>query len=578
MISLLVDLSLDNTKPDKVCYVCKNIGDCTDIQHLRAQKKSSNTIKQTLSDIKLPDIDLIEYFDTDTVLACSKKAKDEEVEAVTNNFDLEADFLSDNEPEQPFKEANEQNKTAVSDNFDIGDIADIFAESSPEEAIEKEITKEVPEEKETNDALGFFGLDSIDDIFADDVIDDTPPELTAIPTKSNNTQKTKSQRAPNPENPLSPSILSGRPKAKDIPTSPILCSQPRKLSLSTKKDRAKCPTPFSRKQLIPETSNNSDGALKQRSVMKDSLVDTSNKSLMTITQLVDMINTTDSNTSAVNKNKFPERVAMKERSVSPILLTQAEKRKTSHYNETINSVASTSQGNLRCSLTILDSDSDSNDTQIYDVTKHFDNAGFINITSNSNKSPVTNKRKLDSSDTVTSSPYFNKKPKLESQNDKRMTLQEKVLAAISSSKLNKNNDSDKTVFNVVVLPPRMLSQKENMNPHFNGTKEDDDDKNNKLGALQMFRRDNKLKIDKSKFDAIFKKSPKKSELTQKRKLTFDDSDDDFICDEKSFAVAKRSPCQDANGSTTYHKVRKVSTYLRIYHQFFFALSAFTAQE
>uniref|UniRef100_A0A2A4J2D6 Uncharacterized protein n=1 Tax=Heliothis virescens TaxID=7102 RepID=A0A2A4J2D6_HELVI len=78
--------------------------------------------------------------------------------------------------------------------------------------------------------------------------------------------------------------------------------------------------------------------------------------------------------------------------------------------------------------------------------------------------------------------------------------------------------------------------------------------------LQKFRRDSKHVVTKNKVNGIYK-SPVKSQVKpadNKRKLAFDDSDDDFVDDHKSEVRNHSEHKQNDNTyrSTTNHKVRK----------------------
>ncbi|KAJ8727426.1 hypothetical protein PYW07_001545 [Mythimna separata] len=669
LISLLVDLSLDNTNTPKNCYICQNICECTLLQSIKEERKVSTVLLESIKAPKLPDISLIDDFDAETILKCVKKSDEAKHNVSIDDFHSEIDFLSTD-----VKDENKYNTSMAWDKFDIGDIADIFADDSgPEEAIESEvkdkcmetcddvaikrknIVKEEPvdiinqslgsriifdedlifsdngpeeaigqesvdevrkrdkmvndelkervkvepaevkeslsskiiftddlteiqstakdkpmhktnigedeEPKTAKETLGFFGLDSIDDIFADDEIENTPPEQTQMATIKNNPQNDKINKSPSVEYPVSPSLISGR--IIPFPTSPILCSQ-RKFQLSTKKDRHRNSTPniSCRKQLIKESTNNNHlaggSSIKPETSTRNSIVDTSNETSMTITQLVDMINRTDGNGSvmkSVSDRVQPE----KERSVSPILLTQADRKKSTVKSKD-KSIASTSQNTIKDSLIILDSDSDSDSTQIYDPTD------FDKIVGNKNKSlnetdinVLGGKRKRDLDESiVTASPYFNKKPKLDNEIDKQKSLQA-VLAAMKKNK-NMSVKNDKTVLNCVVSQPSFSSQKENKNPQIleNGNKDDDTDKKDILDMLQMFRRDSKLEVDRSKFNGVFKSLTQSPLCENKRKLAFDDSDDDFVSDERNGHTSHIEHKQNDNTyrSTTNHKVRK----------------------
>ncbi|XP_075971477.1 FA complementation group M [Anticarsia gemmatalis] len=603
LFSLFVDLSLESTSSIKKCYFCENVCNCTDIKKLHKVKKPSLSLLSRLSEPRLPDIDLIDDFDADSILKCAKKP-DVEVSNnkntspkkgelnMSNNFDLELDFLAPNDSKSVIEDEPENNTSGKSDHFDLGNIDDIFADSSPEEAIVQEVQVEEQPKPEAKEVLNFFGLDSVEDIFADDEIDNTPPEPTQK-AKNNFTNVKINQSPKKPsqtEYPISPSILSGRPTQRE-PSSPILGtqSQGRRFQLSTKKTKpgSSTPIPNCRKQLIDPAVNeviviNDD---KPESLVKDKSIDTTNKSMFTITQLVDMINTSDRNESGVRKlnvgkaqHKEKERsvspilltqtrnlkcpspilASQTRRNTSPILLTQTERRRSSiNLNSSIQT-QSTSQPKRNESLIILDSDSDPDDTFLYDAAEAINKTESSKIVNKLNSSPVSSKRKLDnSSDSITASPYFNKKPKLDSQSGKQLSLQEKVLAAITSNKMNKHFRNDNTTLNCTVSPSNFFSQKENKNPQFLDNDDDKPDtspKKNNLSMLQMFRRDSK--VDKNKITEIFNASPKKSSSSQKRKLAFDDSEDEFVTDDKSNKKSERPMNGDKCKTTTNHKVRK----------------------
>lgn len=580
LINLLVDITIDNNITPN-CFVCENICNCSLFTNTQTHKNKPLIF---LNDLKLPNIDLIDDIDKETLMKC-KKVDDvvhvfikqenyaENINDCTHNFDLEFDFDLPTTSDFPREEEiKEEEKLNFSNNFDIGDIDDIFADNSPPAVIKKEIV-ETKEEVKEKEALGFFGLDSIDDIFADsdDDIKAIEVEVTIKEENNNNNLicspvKKELQNTEDPiEYPLSPSILSGRTKPRESPKSPILLSQSRRLPLKS--------TPINSiqidkiKKVLPTGLSNIDltdeKGTSQSNVIQNSLTETTNKSMFTITQLVEMINKTQEDKSSKDKsnNGYSKYYTIdeKERSISPILLTQSLINKTSNVNK------ATKPNNTggRNSLIILDSDSDSNDTQAYDLESELNNAAnetcltYFNKKddrseqvirtvsselSNTNSIQKTNnsKRKLDIDESMQASPYFNKKQKIESCDSKKsLTLQEKVLAAITSQKLNMFNDNP-TVLNFTVSQPNVVSQKENQNPCVQNDILPNDDKphpmkNSKLEMLQVFRRENKSRT----------------------KITFDDSDDDFIIDEKYYRSPQR-PVADNKSNTTNHKVRKVS--------------------
>ncbi|XP_026321852.1 Fanconi anemia group M protein [Hyposmocoma kahamanoa] len=615
LINLLVDLTINNTsEKDKSCYICDNICNCKIFQSARDVKTSTHVIKSFLSKPKLPDLKLIDQIDVESIRKYVKLNDDEMIRIMNTsdnahdfvndnvnyldvdtkncnkNFDLEFDFDTPNELNSPENlEIKKEGNKVEDKNFDLGDIEDIFADSSPEDGIAKDTTalkeKNSSDPKET---LGFFGLDSIDDIFADS--DENNFHLSPkTPNKEIDKSRYKNDSSRNGhlrEQKVSPSILSG--KGKDI-TSPILCSQARKFNLSTKKNKPSSSTPASnvKRRLISEANNNvelNQDRTEAKSSVQNNTMDTTNKSMLTITQLVDMINKPDDK-SLVNISKIKQEC---QRSVSPILLTQADRKKTVKAIDVMNkNIVSQS---IKTSVIILESDSDSdNNTQVYDVhdinvksnsiqddaieinseeSPKIPGSSEVNKTpesSNKNvetkvekvinqcdidtiqlKSPPTNKRKISfQNDEINTSPYFNKKPKLDNET-KKLSLKEKVLKALKSDKFNRNFRNDNDV-HFVQSPEKIISQKENTDPQLHDeiimTDKEDYVRKNNLEMLQMFRRDCKVRSQPNK-----------------RKLNFDDSDDDFI-EGSSYhrSKTKRTDNQTENHrskTTKNHKVRK----------------------
>lgn len=631
LINLLVDLNVESTNTSKICFICDMICNCNILMKLRTNEKKP-ALFTYVSEPNLPDVDLIDDFNADLILKCAKN--DDEnlnfsnqniVKTETNyldvdnknnsknNFDLEFDFDSPIDLTSPEAGINEKLDENLDKNFDIGDIEDIFAESSPEEAIAKEIEVKEKNSSDPKEALGFFGLDSIDDIFADsDESADkakTPEKQINIEFKYHNVNKAsktpektvldfgmtqKNIDKPISEFKTSPSILSGKPASS---TSPILCSQVRKFKLSTKKNLPQSSTPTSnvKRRLIADPTNNNtilsdEKGNPKSSLLQNSTADTSNKSMFTITQLVDMINKTDHEKSTMaktNELKKESPIIDDNRSTSPILLTQAERKKvvnnsTDHNSSKIN----ISQHKTAESLIILESDSDSEDTQIYELDEKINEINtkelscniqsqdveksFIQLNEESFRSPMNSKRKLEDDEKyeINASPFFNKRPKLDTETKKQLTLQEKVLAALTSNKMNKHFNNDANI-NFVVSPQKLLSQKENQNPMIDNLDNIFEEgkeyvKKNNLEMLQMFRRDSKVNSPKHKFDSIFSQ---RAENSQKRKLAFSDSDDDFIEDNNSNVRSQRPAKVNKNNSITNHKVRKVSKgriFLEIY--------------
>lgn len=625
LVNLLVDLTINNTSEKvKSCYICDNICSCKIFQSVRNVKTMTPVRKAFLNVSKLPDLQLIDQIDGESIRKYAKM-KDEmivtmnrsdnahdlvsdnvsyldvDIKNCSKNFDLEFDFdapIDLNSPENTVikKEGNKMEDK----NFDLGDIEDIFADSSPEDGIPKETTalKDINSSgpKET---LGFFGLDSIDDIFADSDESNCQESVKTRNMEMNEPRNKidSSQSEHLLEQRISPSILSG--KVKNI-TSPILCSQVRKFSLSTKKQKNQPNRSTSvsnvKRSLVLETNNNvklTQDKTEEKSCVQNSTIDTTNKSMFTITQLVDMINKTDDK-SLINATKVDQEC---QRSVSPILLTQADIKKTVKKIDILNK-SGVSQS-LKQSIIILDSDSDSGDnTQLYDSfevnansikndvldintaaskspgsskgikvhekldknieTKEDEVKNESEIHTIEFKSPVTNKRKMPfQNDEINTSPYFNKKPKLDKET-KKLSLKEKVLKTLKSDKFNRNFRNDNDV-HFVKSPEKLMLQKENADPQLQDeikmTDKEDYVRKNNLEMLQMFRRDCKTQSSKPKFDSLF------GSQLKKRKFNFDDSDDDFIednnCHRSQIKKSDNQTENDRSKTTTYHKRKKV---------------------
>ncbi|XP_028172868.1 uncharacterized protein LOC114361855 [Ostrinia furnacalis] len=676
LINLLVDLNLENSNTEKECYICQNICDCNLMLNLRKHRKKPNFPLKFITDPQLPDLDLIDEFDVETVLKCAKNdtimnldedmdlppislrnnidlnetnigtlhnqsIKSNDKHNSSNNFDLEFDFGSPNSvciiektPEK-IKDVAENNnnnfdlefdfdsldnfntpvtqeqpekvkldtveikpekivvKEDLDKNFEIGDIEDIFAESSPEEvAPQPSQVKEEEKCEQPKEALGFFGLDSIDDIFADydDSIEvkpdgdskattndksqvikleDEKPNLfdvnrNGVKSDSNVVKPYESKHEVEPprtsEYPVSPSILSGRQR-NNIPSSPILCTQKRRFQLSTRKGMSSTPASNARRQLIKSPGDVSTVVNESKTNV---LQESNDKSMFTITQLIQMINNPDDK-SKCNQSSFMKTnndVNIRndeERSTSPILLTQADRKKANNATDT---KITTTQTNKSVSLIVLDSDSDScNETQEYELDEEI-KIGASTKNETTTASPVNSKRKLDvEDDFISASPYFNKKPKLDNNKSKPLTLQEKVLAALKSNKTDIPNNSNDRIVNFSFSPRKAFSQKENKDPQvLNGSQCGSDDekeyvRKSNLEMLQIFRRDSKIQSPKDKFNLITLNTNGVTK-SQKRKLTFDDSDDDFVDADKSSRNQKPVNGVDSKSSANYKKRKK----------------------
>ncbi|XP_045494045.1 Fanconi anemia group M protein isoform X2 [Colias croceus] len=619
LINLLVDLNLEITNSVKKCFICSNICDCKMMK--RVEEKCIPPIV-LLSTLNLPDLSLIDEMNSDSILRCAKgymnDSSKEQNESINNlstedknisigdhskNFELEFDFNLSNSPV-------EEKEVVINDkadkNFDIGDIEDIFGNSSPDEG-KLEIKSDLKAE-DPKDTLGFFGLDSIDDIFADsdddamanieiDIKDLNNEEIKIdseeVITSDTNVPKPINTKEYDEYNPKSPSILSGRLKT-EIPTSPILCSQVRKFQLSTKKNRINCSTPVSnakKKLVLEDVSDNIEVCAPNASSSKSNLIQnvtavtSNNKSMFTITQLVEMINSSTNNNSTIKKSQLPSEsnIEIDERSSSPILMTQQDINKTTNNNKRNNKTQNTKHE----SLIILDSDSDSeDDTQEYSLNNLKDNSinlkpsispiiskatadsyndsktSFCNktqkdeievkinksvnispINNDQNTSPKTVKRKFEEEDDeIISSPYFNKKQKLDVTKAKSLSLREKVLAALSSNKFDINTENDSNI-NFAIHSPTFLTQKENKDPKNRDVhKKHSDEKKNvtkSLDILQQFRRDSQLTPRKINF--------------MNRDNGHEDSDDDFVGNDFR---SQKSILNKNSRQTSNYKVRK----------------------
>ncbi|XP_026755361.2 uncharacterized protein LOC113515378 isoform X2 [Galleria mellonella] len=616
LINLLVDLSLENTNQAKECYICRSVCNCKFIKDIKKHKNKLSVSLGFLTEPKFPDLDMIDDVNANSLLEYRKQVDEnknifdpnmdilnKDNDNTVNNFDLQLDFSLDDQcdfaagtftPEKSNSKSEPHNNSSFEQrddliasinlkspdnsnkesdkNFEIGDLEDIFADSSPEEIAEMQIkdkeakcldTEDKP--KATTEVLSFFGLDSVEDIFADSDSNECMPVEVQ---KNKDNENVKEVEDPVFENPGSPSILSGRIRPIVLPTSPILCSQSSKFNLSIKRDSfTKASTSHNK-----SPSNNVNTKLN----LSPSLRDTSNKSMYTITQLVEMINKSSNEKSTVQKSVDEQRDILKaeERNTSPILFTQADRKKI--LNTSKRSSPFVTQEKKKESLIIIDSDSDSSDTVVYDAELE---TSPVIITNKNDKSkpnktnvpPNSSKRKLDfeSDDFTTSSPYFSKKQKLNNNVSKPMTLQEKVMASLTSNKMDSSNfyNNDATV-NFMLSPQKILSWKENQNPLEPSKKlfnsyDSKDSKTDTLEMLQMFKRDSKLRSPLSKLNTSQRNG---IEWTRKRKISFNDSDDDFVDGEKhsrnKMSVNGKlqwvpvTEKENSNKLTTNHKVRK----------------------
>ncbi|CAK1598578.1 unnamed protein product [Parnassius mnemosyne] len=593
MINLLVDLSLENANVNKNCYICLNVCQCSLIQNIRKIKTKPTRIVDLNNTLRLPDIRLLDDVKADAILKCAKSIN----ESITNDYDQNIDykiqgFGSQNNINDHFikrvdlpeacdvliEDHNtnaEDGKKIPDENFDIGDIEDIFAESSPEMLVEqnqnKVIDKNVSAPKET---LEFFGLDSIEDIFAD--YDESSEDKSQARSEIKKPEKVETiNEFSTTLQPVSPSILSGRQKI-EVPTSPILCSQARKYQLSTKKMQPQRISSKStaKKQLIMDLTNSISviDESKQKAAngiaAPTNLSNISNKSMLTITQLVEMINRSEcekpvgESTNDLKEVEIPANV--NERSSSPILLTQADRSKISNASEFNKNKLTPFHSATNKSLIILDSDSDfEEDTQIYAAENVCENNNESHKKETQEIHPTNCKRKfeMEDNDVLTASPYFNKRQKLNESAEKPLTLQAKVLAAITANKVNntRTNNNSNIYCALSFTSPSSLSQKENISPLKLNTENQSNDEEKEsitksaLDMLQKFRRD----VKSSPSGGTKKENGCKLPLNSKRQIAFTDSDDDFIGEINDCRKNKSVLTDDSMDSRiTNHKVRK----------------------
>ncbi|XP_013164853.1 PREDICTED: Fanconi anemia group M protein isoform X2 [Papilio xuthus] len=532
LINLLIDLNLENKNIIKKCHICLNICNCSIFKDMRKTRKRSKKILD-LANLKLPEPKLLELVNTDTILKYKKSETVSQNNNNQENIDVQncTDFLNDTLTESIFE--NKNNKTE--ENFDIGNIEDIFADSSPE--IIEEINKQdinITEIQSNNpkETLEFFGLDSIEDIFAD--YDENSSEKLQQDDKKVDNEQRLSPILQSIHT-TSPSILSGQQEQR--PTSPILCSQFLNNQLNTKKITRDNSTPIYKK-LKKNTDDSFIDASNHEDITPNYLSNNTNKTMFTVTQLVELINKTDCNLSKSTNSNNKNESNRNKRNSSPILLTQADKSMLSKITADVKKINGPNSNKTQ-SLIILDSDSESDDSQKY--IKEIEQNDTIKTDVN-----------LLETDSISSSPYFNKKPKSDKPAVSQLTLQEKVLAALTSNKMNfpkPNNCSN--IYCAVSFPSpgkenvRIFSPKKNIS---DDEKDEKECKMNGIEELQKFRHD-------AKNSKVNLNNSHNSRLSSKRKLTFSDSDDDFV-HPVEYIHKSNSNKLNTTSSITNHKARK----------------------
>ncbi|XP_045766127.1 Fanconi anemia group M protein [Maniola jurtina] len=625
VINLLVDLTVEQTNSAKQCYFCENVCNCLVVKKFKSKKSQPLAILNDKTPY-LPDIDLIDNLTADVLLKYVENKPDivldllcEEIKSsppdnkeiapdnkeIAKNFDLQFDFgfISDSPEEEKITPL--KSKEIKDTNFDIGDLDDIFADSNLPEMQYKDEDSSDP-----NKTLEYFGLDSFEDIFAesDDEVSEAKSnnkaeskiavnavfnsiKMSPINTKERSVDgfETNTNSVVNTR-PASPSLLSGKPTQIVRPsTSPIFSSQFK----SASNIQSSTPSTSVKKKLNLGIRKNVKVTKSSRTTVEED-VDTVNKSMFTITQLVNMINQSD-NKSPLSKNctGCNEITAQNktdnvcDRSSSPIFLTQRDRGK-SIYSESKPSISnetdkqnrfdnasemetspifltqqnrqknesynlkeqrkSKSRLNTTPSVIIPDSDSD------FEELMEMSDDKLLKGENKTNRTP--NKRKLceDDDDDITASPYFIKKQKLHDSRSKALTLQEKVLSALTSSKniVFGNN----TQANFMINSPSFKFEKENNDPSpFSSpeTMSDGEKLRNNLAKLQLFRRDSNLSPRKPVLNDSTNMSS--INLLSSRKLRFDDSDDDFVDSEK-IKGKQRVDANNTEKRAIKHKVKK----------------------
>ncbi|XP_023948060.2 uncharacterized protein LOC112053033 [Bicyclus anynana] len=615
IISILVDLTVEEANSAKQCYFCQNACNCLMLQKYKSEKSLS--LDLMADKLYLPDINLIDNLNADMLLNYMKSNTDSSLDSLcdenkpkpqcnaetADNFDLQFDFdsISNSPKEDKVTPKTDVGDIGVGKNFDIGDLDDIFADSSS-----PEVKKDDQNMSDPNKTLEYFGLDNFEDIFAES--DDEASEKKVKNKTSFNDNSSGKKKMPdslieksveivetNPNSlvnlrPLSPSILSGRTKRIDRSfTSPILCSQSNTFK-NTTISNIQSSTPFSnvKRKFNLGTRKVAKTPEVSHTTLHNDSKETTNKSMFTITQLVNMINQPENKTPVLNNNNnYNEIVSetsktsnnVSDRSSSPILLTQANKvksvnksiickdttetktpeklemspilltqqdRKKKESSRVPEQNKSNSILNTTPSIVIPDSDSD------FDDIVEIDDDILIKDGNKTNRTPNKRKHCDEVDDVITASPYFSKKQKLDGNRSQAMTLQEKVLAALTSNKFDSINNDYQT--NVLLHSPTFKVQKENKDPcPFNSPdKESDGEKlRNNLAKLQLFRRESKLSPRKS----VIHDSTNTSHRSAQKEI-YDDSDDDFV-DKKSTRKHKSDHNNTEKHKVKYKKKKKI---------------------
>lgn len=397
-IDMIVELNMDKSKNKSPCKSCDAIIDSKALEIFRKHNPEQQKPLTFLTSPILPDVNLLYKVDTNTIYDFVSNNK-----VTIDSQELGNDYLRTIE----CCSLEESKNNCVDDNietqhFDF-DVEDIFDIGSPEEA---NIAEEV-NSKKTNDTLNYFGLVSIDDIFADDDSDNSVQFVSETRiTEGNNNQNDIYVGPP------SPSLLSG-PYKETYVKSPII--------------PIKKPVNYN---ILKDSDNEKNKPIHNMS-------QASNESMFPITQLAEMIYKTKEDSKPDN-NPVIEGINYLERarSISPILFTQADRTRASNINNT---------SNAEDSKTISESDSDGTDD--YDFRHEITEISAIF------KSGVN----VQQEDKQKSS-YFNENSK--PINNDEQSLQNKIKNILSLNN-NKINDIDKTVN---LGSPLRSPLKENISP------------------------------------------------------------------------------------------------------------------
>lgn len=616
LIDLMVDLSINKVKhsdDEKKCFTCENLFACQTIKTLINDSKKESPDNKPINIKKFPDINKInkdsfkmfndtsasndggseDLFVDDTVfdtcfheIDCAEQCIDKETKKLPQTKASPTKKMNEN-----FDFGNIDTLSILSDSTVCTEISDFETKKSA--IVDNNKNEETIKEKEKlQTTLDYFGLNSIEDIFAESSDDGREKSPDG---NFSDLHEYKEE--------LSPSLLSVKSFNKSFAkaNSPILSVKKQNSGWKLKKcstplEYSKAPTPRGKKKpvsLVDKINISQD--LHDGSLQTANTTKSMQQSMFSITQLVHMIN----EKSVVLTQCSPPSGQVdqidinKEQNTSPILRTQLSKSKNLDGKKIVSkshikaiSFCNPGEDNLL----VLDSSSE-DETMIYDLEdehaplkKTISKSPIISSTKASHSSPARAKRKIDDTElNINNSSYFSKCPKIdltksnntpETKNKKGPSLKEKLSLAIKSNgKTFGNNSSINFVH---------LSQKENSEPK-NGIGflfSDDNDADwlnfsskssiaakpkaeiiKPIQKLQIFKRDSKLKAT----DLVTIKPEKKNrnEISSVA-MTAEDSDDDFIERAPKYKVNYtlnstnhvESPVKQTNGNKFQRKTKK----------------------